>query len=193
MLLGFGLAFTASGVIVAGQPVAAAVTGTAGLVVILVAVLGDRSRRAVDPMARVDRHFDPTTDLPHAAAVPLVLADPSASRTLTGRAGLVSIELLGGPAAAAMAGAEAVEMLAAVTTHRLQSRGWVHDSAGPFGPIIFRRAPYGFVVLLRDVLDPRTTRWLAGRLLQALSSDVRCGGTVVSPEPVVGIAIGSLA
>ena len=152
-----------------------------------------RRRRADRRANSLDAHFDPSTGLPLASALPHVVNDGLVLRSLTGRIAVASVEVpeisarrIGGDEDAARAVVNAI-------THRLRLQGWAGDAHGPFGPLIFLRRPGVFVVVLRDVLDERTTRWLAGRVHALLDEGVPWNGTVIAPRVVMGVAVGLIA
>jgi len=138
----------------------------------------------------VESLFDPATGLPLFEALESVLGDDLVAASVSGRFAVVSLEV---PEIAVRSVANdhgAEEALMASVTHRLQSHGWVGSSRGPFGPLIFLRRPGVFYIVLRDVIDDQTTRWLAGRLLEIVNRPVRWDGTMLEPSAVIGLAVG---
>ncbi len=139
----------------------------------------------------VDDLFDSRTGLPLAEGMETVLTDDLVAGSLSGRFAIVSVEV---PEIAAREVANdhgAAEALMVSVTHRLQSHGWIGTAGGPFGPLVFVRRPGVFFVVLRDVIDDRTTRWLAGRMLDIVNRPVRWDGGALDPRAVIGLAVGN--
>lgn len=137
-----------------------------------------------------DSVFDRATGLPLFDGIETVLGDDLVATSVSGRFAVVS---LGVPEIAARAAAGdrgAADALTAAVAHRVQSHGWVGSSSGPFGPLIFLRRPGVFAIVLRDVLDDQTTRWLARRLLDIVNEPVRWNGAMIEPNAVIGLAVG---
>jgi hypothetical protein len=141
----------------------------------------------------VEDLFDSRTGLPLAEGLETVLSDDLVAGSLSGRFAIVSVEV---PEIAAREVANdhgAAEALMVSVTHRLQSHGWIGRAGGPFGPLVFLRRPGVFFVVLRDVIDDRTTRWLAGRMLDIVNRPVRWNGGSLDPRAVIGLAVGNVA
>lgn len=141
----------------------------------------------------VERHFDRATGLPLAQSLETVLRDELVGSSLSGRFAVVAVEV---PEISAREVADdpgAADALMAAITHRLQTQGWIDSASGPFGPLIFLRRPGVFFVVLRDVLDDRTTRWLAGRMVEVLNRPVRWNGEELDARAVIGVAVGNSA
>ena len=137
--------------------------------------------------------FDPVCGLALADVMETVLADELVAVSVSGRFAVVSVEvpeIAARIAANDRGGADSVTIAVA---HRLRSHGWVGARGGPFGPLIFLSRPGVFHVVLRDVLDDQTTRWLARRLLEIVNRPVRWNGDSIEPRAVIGIAVGPAA
>lgn len=137
-----------------------------------------------------DSAFDPATGLPVVEAIEAVLSDELVAASVSGRFAVVSLEVPEIAARAVVNDHGGAEALMAAVTHRLQSHGWVGSSRGPFGPLIFLRRPGVFYIVLRDVIDDQTTRWLARRLLEIVNRPVRWNGAMLDPRAVIGLAVG---
>jgi hypothetical protein len=141
----------------------------------------------------LDDLFDPRTGLPLLPGLETVLRDEHVAASLSGRIAVVAIEVREIAAREVAEDLDAAEALMVSVTHRLQSHGWIGGNSGPFGPLVFLSRPGGFAVVMRDVIDDRTTRWVAGRMLDVLNRPVRCRDAVLDPRAVVGLAVGSSA
>ncbi len=138
----------------------------------------------------VEDQFDGQTGLPLASALPAVLTDDLATRSLTGRLAIAAIDIPEIAAAEARGEADVAESLLATTTHRLQTQGWGGDAPGPYAPLVFVRRPGVFIVVLRDVLDDRTTEWLAERVVKVIGAPIGFHGVQFHPSASIGVAIG---
>lgn len=134
--------------------------------------------------------FDPATGLPLVEGLESVLSDDLVAASLSGRFAVVSMEIPEIAARSVMNDHGAAEALMVSVTHRLRSHGWVGSNRGPFSPLIFLRRPGVFYVVLRDVIDDQTTRWLARRLLEIVNRPVRWDGRMLEPRAVIGLAVG---
>lgn len=141
----------------------------------------------------IEEHFDEATGLPLASAIDVVLRDDLIASSLSGRLAVVAVEIPEISAREVAGQRTAAEALMVSTIHRLQSQGWIDRVSGPFGPLLFLRRPGVFLVVLRDVLDDRTTRWLAGRLIDVVNAPVRWEGHELEPRAVMGVAVGRTA
>ena len=141
----------------------------------------------------VAEFFDDATGLPLATAMPHVLGDDLAMRTLTGRMAVIMIEvpeMARRSVAGDHGGASA--MLAAIS-HRLRSHSWAEAAEGPFGSLFFLQRPGAFIIVRRDVLDDRTTRWLAEKLIAVVNKPIAWSGTVIEPDAILGAAAGPVS
>ena len=177
-----------AGVMLGGIPelVSFSVLGTAALWLSL-----DHDETAAE--RNTESMFDRATGLPLVEGLETVLADDLVAASVSGRFAVVSMEVPEIAARTVVNDHRAAEALMVSVTHRLQSHGWVGSSRGPFGPLIFLRRPGVFYIVLRDVIDDQTTRWLAGRLLEIVNRPVPWNGTVLEPRAFIGLSVGPAA
>lgn len=141
----------------------------------------------------VESAFDPLTGLPLERVLDKVMTDELVSRSLSGRFAVVSIEVPEIVSREIVNDKRAAEALMVAITHRIESQGWVESARGPFSPLLFLRRPGVFFIVLRDVIDDQTTRFLARRMIDIVNKPVPFDGDELTPRAVIGLAVGTSA
>ncbi len=160
--------------------------GVAGAVALAVALL----RSPTVPEPEVDEHFDERTGFALASALPIVVRDEQSMASLTGRAGVLVLDVNAAAARFRMGEDAAGRAVMTAIVHRLQGHAWAYPIGGSFSPLFFLEAPSTIVVVRRDLLGDQSNQWLAERLLDELSAPVPWAGGTIAPELSIGGATG---
>ncbi|MEM9466954.1 MAG: hypothetical protein AAGA90_16395 [Actinomycetota bacterium] len=172
-----------------GHLIASIAVGLAGAAAIAVAL----RRNPGVPEPEVDDHFDERTGLPLASALPIVVRDDQAMASLTGRVGVLVLDVHGAAARLRRGDERTAAALMSMIIHRLEGHAWSYPLGGSFSPLFFLEAPSTIVIVRRDLLGDQSNQWLTERLLDEVSTPMPWEGGVVRPEISIGGATGPVA
>jgi hypothetical protein len=172
-----------------GHLVASIAVGLVGAAAIGAALL----RAPSVPEPEVDEYFDERTGLPLASALPIVVRDEHAMVSLTGRVGILILDVHGAAARFRRGDDRGANALMSMVIHRLEGHSWSYPLGGSFSPLFFLDSPSTIVILRRDLLGDQSNQWLAERLLDEISTPMPWEGGFVRPEISIGGATGPVA
>ena len=172
-----------------GSVVASVVLGVIGTAAIAVAL----RRNPSVPEPEVDEHFDAQTGLALGSALPIVVRDEQTMASLTGRIGILIVDVHGAARCLRRGDERSANALMSMIIHRLEGHAWAYPIGGSFSPMFFLESPTTIVIVRRDLLGDQSNQWLTERLLTEASAPMPWEGGVIRPEISIGGATGPVA
>lgn len=172
-----------------GSVVVSSVLGVVGTA----AIVGALRRNPSVPEPEVDGHFDDQTGLALGSALPIVVRDEQAMASLTGRIGVLFVDVHGATSRLRRGDERGANALMSMIIHRLEGHAWAYPIGGSFSPMFFLESPSTIVIVRRDLLGDQSNQWLTERLLAEASTPMPWEGGVIRPEISIGGATGPVA
>ena len=172
-----------------GHLVASLALGLGGALALAIAL----RRNPSSPEPEIDGHFDERSGLALASALAVVVRDDQATASLTGRIGVLVVDVHGAASRFRRGDDRAAEALMSVILHRLEGHSWAYPIGGSFSPLFFLESPSSIVIVRRDLLGDQSNQWLTERLLHEIAAPVPWNGGVIRPEISIGGATGPVA
>ena len=168
------------------HPVASIGLGVAGAAAIAVAL----RRNPLIAEFEVDEHFDERTGLALGSALPTVVRDDQAMASLTGRLGVLMVDVHGATSRFRRGDERSANALMSMVIHRLEGHSWSYPIGGSFSPLFFLESPTTIAIVRRDLLGDQSNQWLTERLLAEISAPMPWEGGMLRPEISIGGATG---